>query len=270
MKLLPGAEPFRQEGGDRRALLLHGFASSPFEMRYLAERLERLGYTSVCPLLPGHGTSLEFFARTGWRDWYATAEQALARLSDELDGGQVVVVGQSLGALLGLCLAARQPAQVAALACLATPLSFAGLSNLAVNAYRFSPLRLLDLTVPRSGGADIAEARLRRGLPGYDRYPLRAVSSFAELQRHTGRLLGRVQAPLLAAHGQQDHTAPSGNAETLLARVASPVKRLELLPDSYHVVSLDVDKSRLGDALVEFLQRHHAPARQDAGPPPRS
>jgi len=269
MQLLPGAEPFRHEGGDKRALLLHGFASSPFEMRYLAERLEKKGYTSVCPLLPGHGTNLDFFARTGWKEWYATALDSLRRLAAERRGQPLAVVGQSLGALLGLCLAAHHPTLVGALACLATPLSFSPVSKLAVGAYRFSPLRWLDLSVPRAGGADIAEPRLRRGLPGYQRYPLKAVASFARLQGRTKGVLRKVRAPLLAAHGRQDHTAPPDNAETLLARVASPIKRLELLPESCHVISLDVEKSRLGDVLTEFLQRHHAPAAGE-GPPPRS
>jgi len=33
MELLPGAEPFRLDAGPRRLLLLHGFGSTPFELR---------------------------------------------------------------------------------------------------------------------------------------------------------------------------------------------------------------------------------------------
>ena len=37
----------------------------------------------VCPLLPGHGTNLDFFERTTWRDWAATAAEAYERLGRE-------------------------------------------------------------------------------------------------------------------------------------------------------------------------------------------
>ncbi len=256
MQLLPGAEPFRSEAGPRRVLLLHGFGSTPFEMRYLAERLQGAGFTSVCPLLPGHGSRKELFARTGWADWLACAQDALRRLQAESAGAPVAVVGQSLGALLALQLAAQAGPPLACIACLATPLSFSPLSGLAVAAYRFTPLRLLDLEVPRSGGADIREPRLRRGLPGYDETPLKAAASFAELQRRTVQLLGRVRAPLLVLHGKEDHTAPPANAERLMAAVASRDKRLTLLPQSYHVLSLDVDRAQAAEALLEHLERN--------------
>ena len=257
MELLPGAEPFRLEGGASRLLLLHGFASTPFEMRYLAERLHQEGHTCVCPLLPGHGTHLSFFARTTWRDWFQTAQSAFEQLVAEVEGSQVAVVGQSLGALLGLRLAALWPKQVAALACLATPLSFLPLSAAAITAYRYTPLRLLNLEVPRAGGVDIRETRLRRGLPGYDRLPLRAAASFRELQREVEGLLHRVHSPLVVLHGSEDHTAPLDNAEQVLRGVSSAVKQIEVLQQSYHVLSLDVEKDKVARVLIDFFHDFH-------------
>ena len=257
MELLPGAEPFRLDAGPRRLLLLHGFGSTPFELRYLAEKLQEDGYGSVCPLLPGHGTTLAHFARSRAAEWLATARQALTRLAREAPDGQVAVIGQSLGALLGLQLAAELPAAIAALVCLATPLEFTPLSAAAVRAYRYTPLRLLELTVPRPGGADIAEPRLRRGLPGYDQVPLAAATQLFRLQQQTLRALPRVRCPLLALHGGQDHSAPFSGVERLLREVGSPTKRVEVLADSFHVVSLDVDKNRVAALIRDFLGDHH-------------
>ncbi|MBM4319230.1 MAG: alpha/beta fold hydrolase [Deltaproteobacteria bacterium] len=257
MQLLHGAEPFRLDAGPSRVLLLHGFASTPFEMRYLGEKLQQAGYTSVCPLLPGHGTDPAVLARTRWQDWASTAQEALQRLHREAGRQKVAVVGQSLGALLALQLAALFPETVAALACLATLLEVGTLSGAAVTAYRYSLLRLLDLSVPRPGGADIRETRLRRGLPSYDRVPLRAAASLRELQGKVARLLPRVRAPLLVLHGRQDHTAPLDSAEQVVRQAASSAKRLEIFPGSYHVLSLDVEKSEVATAILDFFRVHH-------------
>ena len=55
-RIIPGCEPVYNAGGESACLLLHGFTSSPYEMRLLGEYLGREGYTVSIPLLPGHGT----------------------------------------------------------------------------------------------------------------------------------------------------------------------------------------------------------------------
>ena len=56
MPVLPGAEPFRHEGGEVGVLLCHGFTGSPQSLRPWAEYLAERGLTVALPLLPGHGT----------------------------------------------------------------------------------------------------------------------------------------------------------------------------------------------------------------------
>ena len=105
MQSIPAdAEPFFFAGGSTGCLLLHGFSATPQEMRFLGEHLHARGYTVSGVRLAGHGTSLDDFARTTWHDWYATAQAALSDLRAQT--ASISVVGQSMGALLALCLAA--------------------------------------------------------------------------------------------------------------------------------------------------------------------
>ena len=55
--IMPGAEPFLYEAGETGCLLVHGFTSSPSEMRGLGRYLADRGITANAGLLPGHGTS---------------------------------------------------------------------------------------------------------------------------------------------------------------------------------------------------------------------
>ncbi|HVC72922.1 MAG TPA: hypothetical protein VNC85_04050, partial [Mycobacteriales bacterium] len=58
MPLMPGAEPFRHEGGRTGALLVHGFTGSPQSLRGWAQYLADAGLSVELPRLPGHGTTV--------------------------------------------------------------------------------------------------------------------------------------------------------------------------------------------------------------------
>jgi len=60
--------PFFFEGGPTGCLLIHGFSSSPPEMRLMGEYLAGKGLTVLGVRLAGHGTSPEDMATTAWRD----------------------------------------------------------------------------------------------------------------------------------------------------------------------------------------------------------
>lgn len=105
MSVLPGAEPFRHEGGKVGVLLCHGFTGSPQSLRPWAEYLAARGLTVSLPLLPGHGTRWQDMQLTGWQDWYAEVDRALRELLDTCD--RVFVFGLSMGGALTLRLAAK-------------------------------------------------------------------------------------------------------------------------------------------------------------------
>jgi len=77
---LDGA-PFDLPGGEKAALLIHGFTATPFEVRKLGGVLNRTGLRVVGPLLPGHGQTPEALNKTRWQDWY---ESCNARLQEML------------------------------------------------------------------------------------------------------------------------------------------------------------------------------------------
>src|SRR2546428_9012211 len=83
--VLPGAEPFSAPGGPHGALVLHGFTGSPQSMRGLAKAFAAAGFAVELPLLPGHGTTIEDMATTGWDDWSGTAEAAYQELAARCD-----------------------------------------------------------------------------------------------------------------------------------------------------------------------------------------
>src|SRR5271170_6958462 len=105
--VMEGALPFAADGGPVGVLLCHGFTGSPGSLRPWAEYLAEQGLTVRLPRLPGHGTTVQDMARTGWYDWYDELDSAFAELAGQCS--QVFLGGLSMGACLALRLASVHP-----------------------------------------------------------------------------------------------------------------------------------------------------------------
>ena len=101
-------------GGRIGFLLVHGLAGTPAEMKILGKRLNRYGFTVLCPQLAGHCASEEELITTCWSDWSRSVEDAFDALSQHMDA--VFVGGLSAGAVLSLRHAQRYPGRARGLA----------------------------------------------------------------------------------------------------------------------------------------------------------
>ncbi|WP_406197785.1 alpha/beta fold hydrolase [Kitasatospora sp. NBC_01560] len=245
MPLLPGAEPFRRQGGPVGVLLCHGFTGSPQSMRPWAEELAAAGLTVSVPLLPGHGTRWQDMQVTRWEDWYAEVERELLELSATCE--QVFVVALSMGSALALRLAALHGPAVSGLV----------LVNPSVRSDNPASVLLpvLRHLVPSLPGVSGDIARPGATELGYDRTPLHAAWSLARLWKEVQARLPRVTQPVLLFHSPQDHVVSPANSELVLARISSTDVTERLCQRSYHVATLDHDAAEIFAASLDFIRR---------------
>ena len=246
------AGPFLLPGGRTGCLLIHGFTATPQEMRFLGERLWAHGHSVHAVQLAGHGTSPEDLERCTWRDWDASARAGLERLHRQAP--EIVVVGQSLGALLALKLAVDSPAPIRGVVLLSPALVLS-------RRWLRWMTPVLSLLLPflgerrryvRKPERDVADPGARAVGACYERVPLRGLPQLFGLQRAVRRVLPQVQQPVLVIHSRQDHTCPLTNVEMVQRAVRGPVRPV-LLDDSYHVVSIDIDKERVAAEVAAFV-----------------
>src|SRR5262245_35743700 len=115
--------PFFFPRGDRAVLCVHGFTGSPYEMRFLGERLHQAGFTVLGIRLPGH-RSPEELASLRYEHWTGAVEAACARLEQALGpGAPVGLAGLSMGGTLVINAAAKLGPRVKAVALFSTPLN---------------------------------------------------------------------------------------------------------------------------------------------------
>jgi carboxylesterase len=242
--VLPGAEPFQAEGGPVGVLLCHGFTGSPQTMRGWADYLAGQGLSVSLPRLPGHGTTWQDLARTGWQDWYAEVDAAFRELAGRCE--QAFVFGLSMGACLALRLAEVHGSAVRGLV-LANP-------SLAPDTKLFLLAPVLKHLIRSLPG--IASDIKKPGPHelGYDRVPARAAATLPGLWKTTAGDLGKVTQPVLVYRSTVDHVVGSASMRVLLAGLPGERVTVRECPDSYHVVTLDNDAQVVFEGSVKFIQ----------------
>jgi len=243
--------PARPEltGGRRVGVLMsHGFTGSPASMRPWGEALAARGYGVHAPRLPGHGTTWQDMARTGWDDWRGELDRALDVLLAEHD--VVAVAGLSMGGALALRLAADRPGDVASLVLVNPAVTSRDRRLVAVPLLR----RVLasmpgignDIRARVEDGAEVDEV-------GYDRVPLAALHQMMTGWRALRGDLGRVAAPLLMFRSVTDHVVDPSSGAVITSGVGSAQVTERLLERSWHVATLDHDLPVLVEESAAFL-----------------
>lgn len=245
--------PWALGEGPRGALLLHGFAGTPPELRRLGEHLAAHGWRCAGPAMAGHATTPEDLERTTWRDWAASAREALQQLAAECE--HVVVAGQSMGGTMALHLAAHDD-RVEAVATLAAPvwLSDWRLRLLAVAKY------LVRWDTPDPGDVDLWWPEAVDELSSYGRRPTRAIRQLDLFTAAVRRELPLIRQPVLVLHGGRDRVIdPRNSADIAAGLVCSAHVERQIYPRSGHGMSVDVDRDEVNQRVLQWFDRFVPP-----------
>lgn len=272
----PARSPEIRLHGDGRChlMLLHGLTGAPAEFTYIAHYLHKRAHFDVwCPTLLNHGGPVSVLAATGRDALYASVRSQFeqARRAAAAAVAPLVIGGLSIGADLALMLSAEFPEAVAGVICIAPTLFYDGWN--VPWAYRLIPL--VDWTPlkyfayhreePPYGLKDevlrarVAEEYARKTLKdgaeqhdGYAHYPVRLMCEMHHLIKECIRALPRVKAPLLVIQAEHDDATSPRNAEFILERTSSSRKELLLLRNSYHVITVDLERTKAAAAMQAF------------------
>lgn len=245
-EIMPGAEPFSYEGGDIGCLLLHGFTSTPQEMRPLGQFLKDEGFTVHGVLLAGHGTRVEELHATTWRDWYRSAYQGWQTLQGSCT--RVFVIGQSLGGALALHLAAHVPLSgvIALSAPLVTDVKLLWLARTLRYLWRYR----------KKGQSNIHDPAALAERVCYDHTPNRSNEQAILFMRHLHEDLPEVHTPALLMHSRHDQTVDPATMPCIYERLGAEDKQMMWLENCGHVVTVDYDRELVFEAIERFIAGH--------------
>jgi carboxylesterase len=259
----PDTSEFFLPGSGVSVLLIHGLSGTPYEMRYLGDRLAAAGMRVLGVRLKGHAGTPEELGATDETNWYESVVEGFERIRQF--GDPNVVVGLSMGALLAARLAADQRKDVAGLVMLAPAFVLPTPQRVALRLMRPALAWGDKIYFRRGAGSDIHDDAARSIHPGTRLMPLRASLSLIELSDRMRQRLSEIVQPTLVMHGRNDHTCPHDpNMSLVMGRLGSFEKRAVTLEESYHVLSVDSEKELVAQEIVEFAAQFGSHSRLSA------
>lgn len=257
-------------------ILTHGLTGTPNEIKFLANYLNKRGYSVAAPMLANHGSPLRALKNTGWRELYGSVRRVMTEGELAGERGPIFAAGLSMGALLSLLLADEFPERIRGVSCLAPTLFYDGwntpyskfllplgyrtflkhffyykedppygIKNEAVRARihkYYSAAKLTD---------DPAAARTL----GYPYFPVTLLHELQLAVREVSKRLPGIRAPVQLIQASDDDMTSPKNSKYIYDRIGSGYKEIILLYDSYHVVTADNERHTVADRMHRFFER---------------
>ncbi len=212
-------------------LFIHGFTATTVEVRQIANYYNKLGYTVAGPLLSGHGGTPESMNKIRLQDWLNDVENAYDHLKSKTEN--VIVFGESMGALLSLYLAYIHP-EILSLFVFSPALKIKGLwkSLLVWPFISFTYKKNTDNTMLWQG---------------YNVVPLRAATQLLKLQRMVKKILPALKNDVFVFIGKKDKTIDLNGGLLTYSLLGSTKKEIIWLDESSHCILLDQELEKAID-----------------------
>ena len=163
----------------------------------------------------------------------------------------MAVAGLSMGALLGLILAARHPARVAGLALMATAWRLQRWDGRVLRALRHFELPALRDRWISKTTTDLEDPDARAQAPILPRYPMARLFDLFTLQDVARESLPLVTAPALLLGAVHDHVVDFDGHEELHRLL--PGSRFVTVQRGFHIMPRDRDRALVCAEVAEFV-----------------
>lgn len=248
---------FGEPGQSRPGILfIHGWTSSPRELRFMAERLSKPlgeywpGAWCLGPQLPGHGTKAEDLNEVTPTDYLKAASKTLNELKSKCR--QVYIVGQSFGGAIALQLAKTHDLKGLIL--------MAPFIHMTDSTLMGIPKRSIVKLLPETykpidkGEPGVADPIARSDHYCYDQVQVPALRHFFESVEEFTSDLQAIRCPTIIFHSVKDKTSDFHNSTKIIENIGSDDRRLIALQRSNHILSLDYDHLKVEQEIRAWLK----------------
>lgn len=266
-------------------VLIHGLTGTPNEMRFIANDLNKKGYTVICPRLANHGESIRVLRDTKWREFYESVRILFTEGKLANAPGPVFTGGLSMGALLALLLADEFKDKVKGVCCLAPTLFYDGWntpkSKYILPLGYLTPLKYFSYfkeEPPYGIKNEAIQQRIHRYYAkatlkdienveqyGYPFFPIAQLYQLSLLVRHLTKRLPSMKFPVQLVQAKDDDMTSVKNSKFIYERIGSSMKEIVLLYDSYHVVTADQERDIVSNKMENFFTRVLGKEQQRVG-----
>lgn len=244
-------QPFFFPGNNRKGILLiHGWTTTPYEMRRLGKYLNENGYSVSAPLLRGHGSVPKELEQVKWEEWVSDVERAYYEL--KLNCDEIYVGGTSIGSCLSIMMAKNHP-ETKKLLLLAMPYCI-----------KFEKIALLIMKImakiknynkkyypPTFGGINTITR-----LISYQSYPMTNAIEAANLIKETRKYVPQINQPCFIIQSLSDHIVAKRSAKEISEKIGSKIKKVKYLKRAYHTFISDIKNENIFEEILDFFNKN--------------
>ena len=234
-------------------LILHGFTDTVHSVNILEPPSKDLGLPYRIPCLCGHGAdSPEALRGVSWQDWVDDANKALHDLLNEVD--KAIVIGYSMGGLIGISLAADHSDLLDSLILVAAVVRIKAL---------IAPGRILNFIAPLivklikkwPMPPEYVEPELAKNHDSYPWAPTDAIASLFELSKVARNRLREVSVPTLIIQSRNDTVAAAECPEIILNGIGTPMDKKKIIwfEKTGHEMFRDCERGEVVKAVMSFV-----------------
>jgi len=260
---------------DRAVLLIHGITGTPSEMRYLGKSLNKAGYTVYCNTLPRHCGTLGELKKVTWQEIADSCVEDFKFLKQKY--ANVFIAGLSFGALMGIHLAYLFPVEVKGIGVLAPTIYYDGWAlhkgKVLLNVVWHIPFLRQRIDIREDWPYGLKDEELRGSIERFYKdadankfsnkvllfgspfFPLACLYQHHLFSKQVKREMPAVKIPAIILHAKEDDMTSLKNARFVFKRIGSSNKSLVVLGNSYHMITIDNDKDRVAEELIEFFDK---------------
>jgi carboxylesterase len=244
-------QPFYFEGTNGKGvLLIHGWSTTPYEVRRLGKYLNEFGYTVYAPLLRGHGTVPKDLENVKWEDWMEDVELAYEKLNKNCD--KIYVGGTSVGSCLAILLAKKYP-EILGLILMAMPykLRFERFLMPLSKVLRKIKNYHKKYYPPTFGAANTVTR-----LVAYQSYSLESAMETFELIQEARKNIHLIGQPSFLIQSLSDHIVTRKSLDIIYNSISSKIKKKKYIKRAYHTFISDIKNESVFEEILGFIEEN--------------
>lgn len=244
-------QPFYFEGTNGKAvLLIHGWTSTPYEVRRLGVYLNENGYTVSGPMLRGHGTVSSDLKNVHWTDWLEDIKKSYDDLKK--NHSKVYVAGTSIGACLAVILASKKTG-IAGLILMAMPykIRYEKISLVLAKIASFFKEYNKKYYPPTFG----VSTTITRVI-AYQTYPILSAIETFKLVDVARKYISKVVQPCFVLQSKSDHIVNKKSLEKIYDQIGSKIKKKQYIKRAYHTFISDIKNENVFEDILNFINKN--------------
>lgn len=240
----PNSIYLENERTQHAILLLHSFTGTVRDVKLLATKLNKIGYTCMVPAYQGHGLMISELMKYTIHDWWNDAYEGFRKLKDE-GYEKITVLGVSLGGLLSLKLAEEEA--VHSVVVMSTPYKKDDASL---------EMRLANYGSRMGQLLGLENDEINRQIALIPQYEA-GLYKFKQMVDDIMSNVKHIDAPIAIKYGKEDEVSYEKSASYIYKQIEHEQKYIKGYDLCHHLMTQGKGKEAVTDDVIDFLSQYN-------------